>query len=138
MVIVTGSGPQLNVMIPPAPTADTTAAEVQLSGLPLPMTLVGFDVSTARASAGTVARPLGLPCAGIAVAAAALAVAFGVAGTDGAALTAPPASLADGALDACLAGDPPQPASARTTVVSAAAAVRRRIRRSYDRPPGCV
>ncbi|GAB3873427.1 hypothetical protein GCM10027610_140580 [Dactylosporangium cerinum] len=134
IVIVTGSGPQLNVMIPPAATADTTASEVQLPGVPLPTTLVGFDVSTARASAGTVARPPGLPLfAG--GAAAALLLAFCVAGTDGATPCADPAPLAAGALDAVLSGEPPQPASARTTVISAAAAVRRRIRRSYDRAP---
>jgi hypothetical protein len=41
-------------MIPPARTAATTAAEVQLAGLPRPTTRAGCDVSTARAVAGTV------------------------------------------------------------------------------------
>jgi len=50
---VIGSGPQEKVMIPPLATADTTAAEVQLPGVPLPITLVGWDVSTALAAAGT-------------------------------------------------------------------------------------
>ena len=63
IVIVTGAGPQLNVMMPPAATAVTTAAEVQLAGVPVPMIRVGFEVSTARASAGTVALPFGLPAA---------------------------------------------------------------------------
>jgi hypothetical protein len=64
IVIVTGSGPHEKVMIPPAATARTTAADVQLAGVPLPMTRVGREVSTARASGGTVARPLGFPVAG--------------------------------------------------------------------------
>ncbi|GAB3187123.1 hypothetical protein GCM10027259_53020 [Micromonospora palomenae] len=59
--IVTGSGPQSKVMIPPAATARTTASEVQLAGVPVPTVLVGREVSTARASAGTVAPPFGLP-----------------------------------------------------------------------------
>jgi hypothetical protein len=61
MVMVTGAGPQENVMIPPAATAETTAAEVQLAGVPLPTTRLGCVVSTALASAGTVAWPFGLP-----------------------------------------------------------------------------
>ena len=46
-------------MIPPLATAATTAAEVQLAAVPLPTTRVGWDVSTARASAGTAAWPAG-------------------------------------------------------------------------------
>ncbi|GIJ34069.1 hypothetical protein Vse01_32170 [Micromonospora sediminimaris] len=38
-----------------------TAAEVQLSAVPLPTVRVGFDVSTACPAAGTVTRPVGLP-----------------------------------------------------------------------------
>ncbi|GAA3809647.1 hypothetical protein GCM10022226_32490 [Sphaerisporangium flaviroseum] len=53
-------------MTPPLATAATTACEVQLDGVPLPMTRVGREVSTARASTGTNARPLGLPGAGTA------------------------------------------------------------------------
>src|SRR5947208_2514400 len=64
MVIVTGAVPQLNVMMPPAATALTTASEVQLAALPVPTTRVGWLVSTACASAGTVACPLGLPARG--------------------------------------------------------------------------
>lgn len=64
IVMVTGSGPQENVMTPPAATAATTAAEVQLAGVPFPITRVGAEVSTARASSGTAARPFGLPAAG--------------------------------------------------------------------------
>jgi hypothetical protein len=60
-VMVTGFGPQLKVMIPPAATASTTAADVQPAGEPSPMTRSGWDVSTARASAGTPAPPPGLP-----------------------------------------------------------------------------
>ena len=41
MVIVTGFWPQLNVMTPPAATAATTAAGVQLAGVPLPITWSG-------------------------------------------------------------------------------------------------
>jgi hypothetical protein len=55
IVIVTGAGPQENVMIPPAATAATTAADVQLAAVPWPTTLVGCDVSTGCAAAGTVA-----------------------------------------------------------------------------------
>lgn len=61
MVIVTGFGPQSNVMIPPAATAFTTAAEVQLAAVPLPTVRVGLLVSTALAAAGTDAFPSGLP-----------------------------------------------------------------------------
>src|SRR4051812_41725389 len=61
MVIVTGAGPQSKVITPPAATAATTSADVQLSGVPLPTTRSGRLVSTARASAGTVAPPPGLP-----------------------------------------------------------------------------
>jgi hypothetical protein len=64
IVMVTGSGPHEKVMIPPAATAATTASEVQLFGVPSPMTRVGWAVSTARASTGTVACPFGLPGAG--------------------------------------------------------------------------
>ena len=90
IVIVIGSGPQLNVMMPPAATAATTASEVQLAALPLPMTRVGFEVSTARASAGTAALPFGLPAGGPATAGGLLlAGADGeAAGDDGAALAA--------------------------------------------------
>jgi hypothetical protein len=41
IVIVTGFEPQLNVITPPLATALTTAAEVQLEGVPLPMTRFG-------------------------------------------------------------------------------------------------
>ena len=61
IVMVTGAGPQLNVMIPPAATAFTTAAEVQPRGVPSPTTWSGLLVFTALASAGTTACPAGLP-----------------------------------------------------------------------------
>ncbi|WP_237771231.1 hypothetical protein [Kribbella sp. ALI-6-A] len=61
MVIVTGAGPQLKVITPPAATAATTAADVQPAGVPLPTTRSGRLVSTACAAAGTVASPPGLP-----------------------------------------------------------------------------
>ncbi|BFU43101.1 hypothetical protein KRMM14A1004_13380 [Krasilnikovia sp. MM14-A1004] len=64
IVIVTGSGPQSNVITPPAATARTTAAEVQLAGVPVPTTRSGRLVSTARPAAGTAALPAGLPGAG--------------------------------------------------------------------------
>ena len=38
ITMVTGSGPQLKVMIPPRATASTTACDVQLAGVPLPIT----------------------------------------------------------------------------------------------------
>lgn len=40
-------------MIPPALTAATTAAEVQLAAVPFPTTWVGWDVSTGPAPTGT-------------------------------------------------------------------------------------
>jgi hypothetical protein len=61
MGMVTWSGPQLKVMMPPSLTAPTTAAEVQLAGVPVPMTRVGVAVFTACAAAGTTAVPSGLP-----------------------------------------------------------------------------
>jgi hypothetical protein len=59
--MVTGAGPQAKVMTPPAATAATTAAEVQLAAVPVPTTLVGWEVSAGRASAGIAAWPLLLP-----------------------------------------------------------------------------
>jgi hypothetical protein len=41
IVIVTGFGPQLKVIMPPSATALTTAAEVQLPGVPRPTTWFG-------------------------------------------------------------------------------------------------
>src|SRR5689334_443940 len=61
ILIVTGSGPQLKVVMPPAATALTTAAEVQLAGVPLPTVRVGWLVSTARAADGIEAWPPALP-----------------------------------------------------------------------------
>jgi hypothetical protein len=63
-VIVTGAGPQENVMMPPAATAATNAADVQLAGVPSPTTCVGCDVSTGRPAEGTEACPFGLPALG--------------------------------------------------------------------------
>jgi hypothetical protein len=53
IVIVTGLGPQLKVMMPPLATALTTAADVQLAGLPVPMTWLGPLVLAARPAGGT-------------------------------------------------------------------------------------
>ena len=60
ITIVCGSAPQLNVMTPPRATASTTAREVQLAGVPLPITRSGCEVSTSRASGGS-ATPFGFP-----------------------------------------------------------------------------
>ena len=49
IVMVTGAGPQSKVMMPPAATAFTTAAEVQLAGVPVPTLRDGWLVSTAFA-----------------------------------------------------------------------------------------
>ncbi|MEZ5297282.1 MAG: hypothetical protein R2697_13680 [Ilumatobacteraceae bacterium] len=38
IVMVTGSGPQSKVITPPAATAFTTACDVQLAGVPVPIT----------------------------------------------------------------------------------------------------
>jgi hypothetical protein len=51
--IVTGSGPQSKVITPPFATAATKASPVQLAAVPVPTTVVGFDTSSARPSAGT-------------------------------------------------------------------------------------
>jgi hypothetical protein len=51
-VIVTGAGPQLNVITPPCATAWMKAAELQLSGLPLPITWSGLETSSRSASSG--------------------------------------------------------------------------------------
>src|ERR1700733_1360507 len=64
MVMVTGFGPQLNVMMPPRATALTTAAEVQPAGVPLPMTWLRWLVFTAAPACATLAWPSGLPNAG--------------------------------------------------------------------------
>src|ERR1700733_238495 len=53
ITIVTGLGPQLKVMMPPAATARTTAADVQLAGRPFPITWLGCPVPTARPAGGT-------------------------------------------------------------------------------------
>ena len=64
IVIVIGAAPQSKVMIPPCATAATKAAPVQLAGVPLPTTWVGFELSSAWASAGTAQAPFGLPAGG--------------------------------------------------------------------------
>jgi hypothetical protein len=50
--------------MPPLATAFTTAAGVQLAGVPRPTTRVGSLVFTARPAGGTKAWPSGLPAAG--------------------------------------------------------------------------
>lgn len=64
ILIVTGAAPQENVITPPAATAETTAADVQLAAVPLPTTCVGCDVFTGLPCAGTLAWPFGLPACG--------------------------------------------------------------------------
>src|SRR5580704_12834652 len=53
IAIVTGRGPHENLMIPPARTAATTPADVQVAAVPRPTTWFGCDVSTARPATGT-------------------------------------------------------------------------------------
>src|SRR3954454_12810617 len=60
-VIVTGFAPQLNVTTPPAATADTTAAEVQLAAVPLPTTWSGLLTSSRPMPDGTATVPEVLP-----------------------------------------------------------------------------
>src|SRR5579863_8911954 len=65
--MVTGSGPQLNVMIPPPLIAVDSVWNVQLDGVPIPTTVVGWLVSTGWASAGNVRVvhvPVGFPATG--------------------------------------------------------------------------
>ena len=64
ILIVTGSGPQSNVITPPAATALTTACEVQLAGVPRPTTWSGLELSAGPAPAGMEAVPPGLPGSG--------------------------------------------------------------------------
>src|SRR5262245_46967997 len=69
IVMVTGFGPQLKPILPPCATAETTAAEVQLAGVPLPITWLGFATDSACAATGTAQWPSGLPVPGTAKAA---------------------------------------------------------------------
>ena len=132
ITIVTGLAPQSNLMIPPAATARTTAADVQLAGLPSPITWSGWLVSTALPAGGTGKCPFGLPNPGTAVA--------GVAGCDvptaarsrppvaGAAVRAadhdspaaaggcPAAAGAPRAPEAIAAASPPAPATATSKI----------------------
>src|SRR5688500_14370895 len=62
--MVIGSGPQAKVMTPPLATAATNAAEVQLSFVPAPTTVVGRETSSAFASSGTAHAPSGFPAGG--------------------------------------------------------------------------
>jgi hypothetical protein len=57
--MVTGALPQLKVMTPPVCTAAVSAAAVQLAAVPVPTTVVGFEVSAAMAAAGTVQAAAG-------------------------------------------------------------------------------
>src|SRR5215470_15220647 len=61
ITIVTGLLPQSNLMIPPLKTVRTTAADVQLAGLPSPITWFGWLVLTALPAGGTGKCPCGLP-----------------------------------------------------------------------------
>src|SRR5690349_18981184 len=60
-VMVTGFAPQLKVMTPPAATAATTAAEVQLAAVPSPTTRSGALTFSGPAPDGIVAVPDGFP-----------------------------------------------------------------------------
>src|SRR5215469_6911360 len=86
--IVTGFLPQSNLMIPPLKTARTTAADVQLAGLPSPITWFGWLVLTALPAGGTGKCPWGLPkrggAAGRSTAGRALAAALASAAAVGA------------------------------------------------------
>src|SRR3954447_1665486 len=60
-VIVTGFAPQLKVTTPPAATAETTAAEVQLAAGPLPTTWSGWLTSSRPMPDGTATVPEVVP-----------------------------------------------------------------------------
>jgi hypothetical protein len=57
--MVTGRGPQENVITPPAATARTTACDVQLAGVPWPITWSGCAVLTAGANGPPAPPPAG-------------------------------------------------------------------------------
>src|SRR4029077_8893238 len=61
IMIVTGVAPQSKVITPPLATAATTAPDVQLAAVPLPITWSGWEVFTGRAAAGMGAPPSGFP-----------------------------------------------------------------------------
>jgi hypothetical protein len=105
----------LKVITPPLATALTTQAEVQLAGLPLPMTRFGWLVFTARAARGTNTWPSGLPTAGRARAAAAWVACVGVGlGFGDAVFAVWPAAELEASSDAvCGAAAVEQAASAR-------------------------
>src|SRR5690242_17064299 len=63
-VIVTGSGPQSNVITPPAATAAMTASPVQLAAVPSPTTVRGLATSASAPAGGTAHIPSGLPAGG--------------------------------------------------------------------------
>src|ERR1700760_3998641 len=60
MAMVTGLGPQENVITPPAATASTTAWDVQLAGVPAPITWSGWAMLTGWPAAGAAAIPVPL------------------------------------------------------------------------------
>jgi hypothetical protein len=146
MVIVTGSGPQLKVTIPPAATAETTASDVQLAAVPVPTVRSGLDVSTGRASAGIVALPFGLPAGGMA---ARLAGAERLADAETDADGDPDASLAAGAaaiavpavsssVPALLALPPERPHPARIKAATSIKADKKVGSRRAERSLGCT
>src|SRR3954447_17816592 len=69
IVMVTGLGPHLKTILPPAATAATTAAQVQLAGVPSPITWSGLATDSACAAEGTAHCPSALPVPGTANAA---------------------------------------------------------------------
>jgi hypothetical protein len=113
----------------PAATAFTTAADVHPAGVPEPMMWSGRLVSTARACAGTLVWPFGLPGRGSVAALLGVGVALGVGVGDGLA----PADAAGTAVDVVgatkvgVAGRS-GPQAASVAVASTAYALARRIR----------
>ncbi|GAA1375935.1 hypothetical protein GCM10009661_43320 [Catellatospora chokoriensis] len=97
--------------------------EVQLAGVPLPITRVGRDVSTAFASAGTVAWPFGLPTTTAAVGAGDEGAALGAA-DDGAALAPAATQLPCGSGTA----SDPHPAGSTAITAPATTATQERLR----------
>src|SRR5450756_477315 len=132
MVMVPGAAPQSKVMIPPPATASTTAWEVQLSALPSPITRVGWEVSTAWASAGTSAVPAGLPDVIGGGGASKVRGAAGTAGGNVRVATTSAGTVTAGR--AATSSAPPQPAAAASATAAATSAVTRRRVRTRPMP----
>jgi hypothetical protein len=113
MVMVTGLGPQENVITPPAATASTTAWDVQLAALPSPITWSGWAMLTGWPAAGTAAIPVPLLAGACDGAAGALVLGAGTCATVGGPTRCGPsaASWAGRADEVAgrAAADPPEP-----------------------------